>query len=73
MKNFRHWTPWYIYNRLDEIVYHRMCPHHPWLTRRAVEFLRDWLSPDDIAVEFGSGRSTLSVRQTRIETDQRRA
>ena len=34
-------------------------PLDPWLTRDAVAFLRDWLRPGDLMVEFGSGRSTI--------------
>lgn len=59
LRSFRHWTPRYIRDRLNEIIYQRRFPDRPWLTAYAVEFLDGWLLPTDIAVEFGSGRSTL--------------
>jgi hypothetical protein len=59
MRSIRHWTPRYVFDRLREILYHYQYPDYPWLTKSAVEILRDWLRSTDVAVEFGSGRSTL--------------
>jgi len=59
MKNIRHWTPRYVWARIQEISYQRRSPNLPWLTRQANEFLADYLRPTDIGLEFGSGRSTL--------------
>jgi hypothetical protein len=58
-RTFRHWTPRYIANRLLYAWHQRSAPDDPWLTRRAVELLEDWISPNDVGLEWGSGRSTL--------------
>jgi hypothetical protein len=34
-------------------------PEKPWLTRDAVSLLEQWLSPNDVGFEWGSGRSTI--------------
>ncbi|HEY5395669.1 MAG TPA: hypothetical protein VIL16_09760 [Trebonia sp.] len=54
-----HRTPRYVYNRARQLCYERAHPDAPWLTPAAVELLEGLLSPDDLGVEFGSGRSTL--------------
>ena len=59
MKAFCHWTPKYIVNRLNEVLYHKRYPDHPWLTKSANCILTSYLKKSDIALEFGSGRSTL--------------
>ena len=59
MRQFRHWTPHYIYHRLGLVVYQRRCPNAPWLTRAMVEILESWLKPADRGFEWGSGRSTV--------------
>lgn len=59
LRSFRHWTPRYIRDRIGTIIYERTHPDHPWLTRTANSILESWLRPEDIGVEFGSGRSTL--------------
>jgi hypothetical protein len=59
MKSFRHWSPRYIYNRVNEMIYQRSYPDHPWLTKTANSILVNLLKKDDIGLEFGSGRSTL--------------
>ena len=55
----KHWTLSYMRDRFRQIMWQRAHPRDPWLTRDAVEFLRQWLRPGDLAVEFGSGRSTI--------------
>ena len=59
MKSFSHWTPRYVKNRVAEIYYHLICPHHPWLTHDANKILFSLLRNSDTGIEFGSGRSTL--------------
>ena len=54
-----HRTPLYIYNRTRQMVYERAHPDDPWLTPAAIRLLEGLLSPTDLGVEFGSGRSTL--------------
>src|SRR6266704_4384846 len=59
MRQFGHWTPRYIYDRLNQIVYQRKHPDAPWLGHEMVRILEDWLMPDDRGFEWGSGRSTI--------------
>jgi hypothetical protein len=73
-RTFRHRNGRYLWNRRNEVVYHLRHPEHPWLTWKAVELLRGWLKPTDVAIEFGSGRSTLwfvhkVARLTSVEHD----
>jgi hypothetical protein len=58
MRNFRHWTPRYVWDRINVAWYESRHPDNPWLTRTACDFLSSWLKPTDQVVEFGSGRST---------------
>lgn len=58
-RSFRHWTPRYIVNRVALAYHQRVSPSDPWLTKTACSFLADWLSPSDVGLEWGSGRSTL--------------
>ena len=59
MRSFRHWTPRYIVNRVAEMRYQRLSPDEPWLTMQANQILLTLLKPEDVGVEFGSGRSTV--------------
>jgi predicted O-methyltransferase YrrM len=75
MRAVSHWTPQYIYDRVKEIVDHRLNPNNPWLTRRSVWLLSELLRPSDIALEFGSGRSTRwfaprVLKLTSVEHDE---
>lgn len=45
------------------MIYQQAHPDHPWLTRTANKILSDLLQEDDVAVEFGSGRSTCWFAQ----------
>lgn len=63
MRSFRHWTPRYIWNRLALMAHERQHPDLPWLTRAMIENLDTWLRPDDVGLEFGSGRSTIWFAQ----------
>ena len=48
----------YIANRLRQKLREHRHPDEPWWTSGSVELVDRWLGPDDIVVEFGSGRST---------------
>jgi predicted O-methyltransferase YrrM len=41
------------------MAYERRNPYVPWLTRQMIEIIDGWLKPDDVGLEWGSGRSTL--------------
>jgi Methyltransferase domain len=58
-RRFRHLTPTYIVDRLRLAAYQRLNPEAPWLTADAVGFLEDWLRPQHVGFEWGSGRSTV--------------
>jgi predicted O-methyltransferase YrrM len=58
MRSSRHWTPRYIVDRIRVIIHEKLNPSNPWLTREAVGHLDQLLRPEDIALEFGGGRST---------------
>ena len=59
INRFKHWSPKYISARLRDIVYRKQNPHHPWLTAHAIHIIDQWLQPEDVGVEFGSGKSTI--------------
>ena len=59
MRRIKHWTPRYIVNRLRLMAYERRHPDAPWLTQEMVALLESWLRPEDHALEWGAGRSTL--------------
>jgi predicted O-methyltransferase YrrM len=61
MKSIKHWTPFYIVSRIRVMFDHKLHPANPWLTRDAVRLLEQLLRPEDIALEFGSGRSTFWI------------
>lgn len=54
----RHWTPRYVVARAGDELFRRRHPNVPWITPAAVHVLDEWLRPDDVVVEYGSGRST---------------
>jgi predicted O-methyltransferase YrrM len=58
MRSFKHWTPRYVFDRLNLMVDERTHPNSPWLVRAMVEILQNWLKPGDRGLEWGSGRST---------------
>jgi predicted O-methyltransferase YrrM len=58
LRTFKHWTPRYVLARSREALDHKTRPADPWLTREAIGLLDRLLRPTDVAVEFGSGRST---------------
>jgi predicted O-methyltransferase YrrM len=59
MRKISHWTPRYIYNRIVLALYEKQHPDSPWLTSSAVSILSTYLKNSDIALEWGSGRSTV--------------
>jgi predicted O-methyltransferase YrrM len=63
MRTFKHWTPRYLWNRVNEKLYRRRHPDLPWLTPTAISILTTCLLKSDTGLEFGSGRSTLWFAQ----------
>jgi len=59
MISLSHVTPHYIYSRLAIIFYEIRNTEHPWLTADAIRIMSELIRPNDIGVEFGSGRSTI--------------
>ena len=58
MKLKKHWTPRYLFARINEYLYRKKHPDEPWLTPAAIQELCSWLTKDKVAIELGSGRST---------------
>lgn len=58
MRSFKHITPRYVVDRLNQIRHERLHPDWPWLTPAIVEILDGWLKPTDRGIEWGAGRST---------------
>lgn len=56
--NVKHWTLSYVVSRLGQIFWLKLNPYTPWMTPKAVELLAQLIKPNDIGIEFGSGRST---------------
>ncbi len=56
-----HWKPRYVFARGREILDHKLNPANPWLTSQSVTLLDELLKPNDIALEYGSGRSTFWI------------
>lgn len=63
MRELKHLSPMYVRARLVEMADHHRHPADPWLTRQAIEILKDYLKPTDRALETGSGRSTVWFAQ----------
>lgn len=66
--------PLYIAGRIQNWLYERRHPDHPWLAPRAIEWIEANLRSDMTGFEWGSGRSTLwlarrLVSLTSIESD----
>ncbi len=59
MRSLRHWTPTYIVNRYKYFCYFRKRQDAPWLCPSVIGVLETYFRPDDVGIEFGSGRSTL--------------
>jgi len=67
-RSFRHWSARYFRDLFAYAIYCRLKPDMPWLTPAAVAFLDEWLGPQDVGIEWGSGRSTawLASRMGRL-------
>lgn len=63
VRRFNHWSIPYITARLRDIIYQKRHPNHPWLTPQAIDFIDQWLKPEDKGLEFGSGKSTIWLAQ----------
>lgn len=63
-----HRTPAFVVGRLRQMIRERRRPGEPWWTAGAIELADRWLTPADVVVEFGSGRSTawLARRAARV-------
>src|SRR2546421_12637639 len=69
-----HWTPRYLFDRLRVELYERRNIDKPWLTPQAIDLLSTMLLPSDVALEWGSGRSTCWIARrvkhlTSVEAD----
>lgn len=53
------YTPRYVFNRTKLLLYEFRHPDHPWLTQQANQNLSTLLRPQDVGLEWGSGRSTF--------------
>lgn len=58
LERFAHWTPRYIFDRVNLGLWERQHPDLPWLTAESIRLLSGMLRPTDRALEWGSGRST---------------
>ena len=58
-RTFSHWTPTYIRDRIINILDALAHPADPWLTRQSINIIKKLIKPEDIGLEFGSGRSTI--------------
>ncbi len=66
--------PFYIAGRIQNWLYEKRHPDHPWLAPNAISWLEKHLRPDMHGFEWGSGRSTLWFAKriahiTSIESD----
>jgi hypothetical protein len=55
--------PRYVADRVRLAVHQRLHPDAPWLTAEATEALDQWLRPEHVGIEWGSGRSTVWFAQ----------
>lgn len=68
-------NPVYCYRKLNYKIYELRHPDEPWIAQGAIRFCSDNLTPQDVALEWGSGRSTLWYAQrlkalTSVEHDE---
>lgn len=59
MRDLSHWTPAYLFHRLQDVLYRKLNPDAPWLTLKAVDFIASILHKECLGLEYGSGRSTV--------------
>ena len=55
----KHQTPKYIYYRLKQKRFEKKYPDKPWMTRTSIQLLEQLIRPEDLGLEYGSGRSTI--------------
>jgi len=66
LKEVSHWTPRYLFHRLNRHFFERSHPRSPNLAKGAILFLDGWLKDTDICLEYGAGHSTAWFAQ-RVE------
>ena len=54
----KHQTPRYIVNRTLQLIYFKLNPDKPWMTKGSVKRLEKLLHEDMNLLEYGAGRST---------------
>ncbi|MBX7257116.1 MAG: class I SAM-dependent methyltransferase [Candidatus Hydrogenedentes bacterium] len=74
MSSWSHWSARYAFDRFRLSVFEWRNPDAPWLTPVAIAAIQAWLRPHHVALEYGSGRSTLWIarrvaRLTSVEHD----
>lgn len=74
MKFSNLFRPFYVAGRIQNWLYERRHPDHPWLAPQAITWLEQNLRADMRGFEWGSGRSTLWLARrlaslTSIESD----
>ena len=55
----KHHSIQYVYNRLQQKIFEIKNPDTPWMTKESIRLLNQLITPHDIGVEYGSGRSTF--------------
>lgn len=75
MRSVRHVTPRYLLARAQLAAAQIASPRAPWLTRQATRLLDELLRADDVAFEWGAGRSTpwLARRVARLTSVEHEA
>ncbi len=55
----KHWTPTFAVNKLIQKFQTKKEKDCPWISYDTIKFLKQYLRPEDIILETGSGRSTI--------------
>jgi hypothetical protein len=63
MRKISHWTPRYLFHRVNRYRFEKKYPHSPNLAIGAIRFLESWFRKTDICLEYGAGRSTAWFAQ----------
>jgi predicted O-methyltransferase YrrM len=76
VKKINHWTPTYVFDRLNLASFTFRNQEAPWLTPKSIELLNQIILKTDNGLEFGAGRSTAWLAKRcfnliSIETSQR--
>jgi len=59
----KHHSFQYLASRLRQIYFQKTHPRDPWLVPSAIRLLDQLIKPEDVGLEFGSGRSTRWLAQ----------